>query len=157
MERDGERDRKLSHKIYAEVIYRTFDRQKTPPLSANRTRGRNKGKSRPHTMRPTRLTSTDIDDDDPFAEEINDIQLDDDDNLDLPPYLPSKLRDSMTNRQLLEKAARDKSLPAQEYIRQKLFARHICKDVDCPNHGSYYYEMSLSKEHHAITLKQQNK
>jgi hypothetical protein len=108
-------------------------------------------------MRPTRLTSTDIDDDDPFAEEINDTQLDNDDNLDLPPYLPSKLRDSTTNRQLLEKAARDISLPAQEYIRQKLFARHICKDIDCPNHGSCCYEMSLSKEHHAITLKQQNK
>jgi hypothetical protein len=26
MERDSERDRKLSYKIYAEVIYRTFDR-----------------------------------------------------------------------------------------------------------------------------------
>jgi hypothetical protein len=104
-------------------------------------------------MRPTRLTSPDIDDDDPFAEEINDTQLDNDDNLDLPPYLPSKLRDSTTNRQLLEKAARDMSLPAQEYIRQKIFARHICKDLDYPNHGSCYYEMSLSKEHYTITLK----
>jgi hypothetical protein len=156
MEKDGERDRKLSHKIYTEVVYRTFDRQKTPPLSANGTKGRNKGKSRPHTMRPTRLTSTDIDDDDPFAEEINDTQQDDDD-LDLPPHLPSNLRDSTTNRQLQEKAARDINLPAQEYIRQKIFIRHLYKDLDCPNHGSCCYEMSLSKEHHEVTLKQQNK
>ena len=72
MERDSERDRKLSHKIYTEVIYRIFDQQKTPPLSANRRGSGNKGKSRPHTMRPTQLTSTNIDDD-PFTEEINDI------------------------------------------------------------------------------------
>jgi hypothetical protein len=73
MEKDGDRDRKIYYKIYAEVIYRIYNRQKTPPLSANRTRGGNKGKSKPYTMRPTRLTSPDIDDDDPFAEEINDI------------------------------------------------------------------------------------
>ena len=49
------------------------------------------------------------------------------------------------------------TLLAQEYIRQKLFARHIYKDVDYPNHGSCYYEISLLKEHYMITLKQQNK
>ncbi|KAH8744340.1 hypothetical protein F5882DRAFT_423613 [Hyaloscypha sp. PMI_1271] len=156
MEKDGDRDQKIYHKIYTEVIYRTFDRQKTPPLSANGARGRNKGKAKPHTMRATRLTSIDIDDD-PFTEEIDNTQQDNDDNLELPSHLPLKLRDSTTNRQLQEKAARDMNLPAQEYIRQKIFVRHICKDLDCPNHGSCYYEISLSKEHHAITLKQQNK
>jgi len=73
MEKDSERDWKLSHKIYMEVVYKTFNRQKTPPLSTNRTKGGNKGKSRPYTMRLTWLTSTNIDDDDPFIEEINDI------------------------------------------------------------------------------------
>jgi hypothetical protein len=72
MEKDSDRDRKIYYKIYTEVIYKTFDYQKTPPLSANRARGGNKGKAKPYTMRATRLTSLDIDDD-PFAEEINDI------------------------------------------------------------------------------------
>ncbi|KAH8753763.1 hypothetical protein F5882DRAFT_419236 [Hyaloscypha sp. PMI_1271] len=119
MEKDSDRDRKIYHKIYTEVIYRTFDRQKTPPLSANRARGGNK---------------------------------DNDDDLELPSHLPLKLRDSTTNRQLQEKAAHDMNLPAQEYIRQKIFVWHICKDLDYPNHGSYYYEISLLKEHHTITL-----
>jgi hypothetical protein len=66
-------------------------------------------------MQPIRLTSLDIDNN-PFGEEIDDIQQDND-NLEVPSYLPSKLRDSTTNRQFQEKAARNISLPAQEYIR----------------------------------------
>jgi hypothetical protein len=118
IEKDGDRGRKQCHKIYADVVYRTFDRQKTPPPGAMEVNGRARGKAKPHTMRVTRLTSPAIDNS--SDQEIDDTQPDDDDDLELPPYLPSNSRDSTTNQQFRQKKAREVNRPAPEYIRQKI-------------------------------------
>jgi hypothetical protein len=105
-------------------------------------------------MRVTRLDSDIIElSSDQEVEEIP--QDDEDDDLEAPQN--TKNRDSITKRQLRQKALRDRSLPAQEYIRQQIFKNHVCTDKDCKNYNQCCYLMKLSGDHHIVSIDDQNK
>ncbi|PMD14669.1 hypothetical protein NA56DRAFT_650779 [Hyaloscypha hepaticicola] len=153
MEKNGERDRKLCYQLYVDATFNCFDREKTPPPDS---KGKVKSKAKPYTMRVTRLESPSIELS--SDQEIEDTYQDDeDDDLEAPQNTKTKTRDSTTKRQLREKAARDKTLTAQEYIRQQIFSRHLCTDGDCKNEKQCCYVMKLSGNHHEVTLDDQIK
>jgi hypothetical protein len=128
MEKNGERDRKLSCQLYVDATFNYFDREQTPPLNL---KDKVKSKAKPYSVRVIRLES-------PLIklssnQEIKDIYQDDkDDDLEASQNT-KKTRDSTIKRQLREKAARDKTLTTQEYIRQQIFARYLCIDGDYKN------------------------
>jgi hypothetical protein len=75
MDKNGDKERKLSYQLYVDITFNCFDREKTPPLDS---KVKAKSKSKPHSVRVTRLDS-------PLIElssdqEIKDIYQDDDDD-----------------------------------------------------------------------------
>jgi hypothetical protein len=110
MEKNKDKERKLSYQLYVDATFNYFDREKTSPDLKDKA----KSKAKPYSVRATRLES-------PIElssnQEIKDIYQDDDDDLEASQNT-KKTRDSTTKRQFREKASRVKSLPTQEYIRQ---------------------------------------
>jgi hypothetical protein len=80
MEKIGERDRKLYVQLYVNATFNCFDRKQTPPLDS---KVKATSKSKPHTMRVTRLDSDIIElSSDQEVEET--LQDDEDDDLEAP-------------------------------------------------------------------------
>jgi hypothetical protein len=127
IEKNRDKERKLSYQLYVDATFNCFDREKTPPNLKDKA----KSKAKLYNVRATRLES-------PIKllndQEIKDIYQDDDDDLEASQNT-KKTRDSITKRQLCKKASRVKSFLAQEYIRQQIFARHFCINGDYKNHS----------------------
>jgi len=140
MEKDGDSQRKNAHKLAMNAIYETFDRQRTPPAKPI------KGKARPNTARPTPLYTDSFD-----ANTTSDIDEYESDDEGLPTYRTTKTsRDSITKRQLKEKAVRDAGRESVEVIRSRIFALHRCSDEACGNVKGPCYILKTRGSHHRI-------
>jgi hypothetical protein len=140
-------DQKNCNTLAIEAFYKTIDRAHTPEVPKATT------KARPTSIRETPLdfepTSPE---DDVFSGYVPDTTS-------LPIYKSSvqKPRDSITNRQLAEKAIRDSSASAQEAIRSQIFNIHECKEEGiCSNAGGCCYVLKRSRTHHKVDVLQQD-
>ncbi len=55
MEKNRDKERKLSCQLYVDATFNCFNREKTPPPP--NSKGKAKSKSKPHSVRVTRLES----------------------------------------------------------------------------------------------------
>jgi hypothetical protein len=76
---------------------------------------------------------------------------------DLPTLRTSSKqpRDSITNRMLKEKRARENALPSERLIEKNIFDTWRCREERCDNHRGYCFVLKSTGQHYKVTTSQQ--
>ena len=64
-------------------------------------------------------------------------------------------RDSITNRMLKEKRARDDALPSERLIEKNIFSTWRCREERCDNRRGCCFVLKSSGQHYKVTTPQQ--